>query len=102
MGLTVILQNEFGAPLLRVFDPKNLLHRMLPSNEDSSFPMLRFVDWYGDTVFNRLQLPELLEEVGRLSSRAGTHEEKALVNEILDLTAQAQRAPHLYVKFEGD
>lgn len=102
MGLSVILQDERCKVILRVCDPGNLLHRVLPLPEDASFPLLRYVDWYGDAVFNRLQVPELLIELDRLVNRAGSEGERGILHQVRDLAARCEREPHLYLKFEGD
>ena len=43
---------------------------LLPSYDNLSFPLLRFVDPYGDTVFNGLQCRALLEEFTCLAEGA--------------------------------
>ena len=61
MGFCVRLESEDGEPLEEIEDPKNILHQLLPS-EDASYNFLRFIDWYGETVFNRLQIPSFISE----------------------------------------
>lgn len=55
MGLSIVLETESGEELERVDDPSNILHRLLPRSDNGSYLLLRFIDWYGDTVFNQLQ-----------------------------------------------
>ncbi len=102
MGLTVALQNEDGNPIDMVFDPKNHLHRLLPSHDDESYQCLRFIDWYGETVFNRLQIPTLLAEWERIAVKAKSNEERELMRRIEKLARDTQLEPHLYLKFIGD
>lgn len=63
MGLGICVEDEIGNMIGdEVGDPRNILHRLLPDHDDSSFICLRFIDWYGDTLFNTLQLPLVRSE----------------------------------------
>jgi len=63
---------------------------------------LRFVDPYGDAVFNRYQLPILIEEL-----RAALRDERDRITRehlerLIALAVQATGEIHTYVKFIGD
>lgn len=102
MGLHIALETERGQTIEAISDPTNLLHRLLPSLDDSSYQCLRLIDWYGDTVFNRLQMETFLAEWERLSRTARTIEEKELAVHIANLARRCLNEPHLYLKFYGD
>lgn len=103
MGLVVQLQTENGVREGEmVLDPHNLLHRLLPGIDETSFQCLRFIDWYGDTYFNRPQMGQFIEELDRVRATASTPEEKVVLDQIRDLEQQCQNGVHLYVKFIGD
>ncbi|MGH9904586.1 MAG: hypothetical protein ACRD8U_03255 [Pyrinomonadaceae bacterium] len=102
MGFSIVLQNERGQPLERVDDPKNLLHKLLPLPDDNSSELLRYIDWYGDTIFNYLQIPALVGELKRLEAKVRPAEDKALLRDIILLASKCEDTPHLYVKFYGD
>lgn len=62
---------------------------------------VRFIDPYGETVFNQLQLPVLIEEleaIHRRSSDASFREHLGAVLKFLS----ASRDLHTYVRFSGD
>jgi hypothetical protein len=59
--LTAVLEDEAGEPLERVEDATNILHRLLPGPDDQRYVYLGTIDWYGDTVFDRLQAPRFLQ-----------------------------------------
>jgi hypothetical protein len=101
MGFCVILESEDGEPLEQVEDPKNILHQLLPS-EDASYQYLRYIDWYGDTVFNRLQIQPFLSEWDRLTESARTSDENALLARVRELALRCSQEPHLYLRFCGD
>jgi len=102
MSIDVIRQDENYQEIELVEDVNNRLPRLLPSFQDQSFPLLRFVDWYGNTIFNRMQVEELLGEWSRLYERAQSDEDKHLLREIEALAKRCLDEPHLYLKFEGD
>ena len=102
MPLSVALETERGEQLASVEDRANALHRLLPSGDDSSYHHLRFIDWYGDTVFNQLQMEPFLDEWARLKEVAETTEETALVEQVAALALRCEDEPHLYLKFYGD
>ncbi len=102
MGLGIVLQDERGKRIDGVEDPTNILHRLLPSPDDMSSRCLRYVDWYGDTVFNRRQIGDVLEELQLLSKKAHADDEKELLGRIINLARRCQGEAHLYVKFCGD
>jgi hypothetical protein len=101
MGFEVNLQGERGDVLASVGDPKNLLHRLF-ERSIADVPHLEEIDWYGDTVFNHMQMPRFLSEWEALAKHCESAEETELVNEIKALAERCQGAVHLYIKFIGD
>lgn len=102
VGFDMRLENEKGDRIDEVGDPRNLLGRLLPSPKDESFACLRFVDPYGDTVFNRIQIETFIRELERIRIKATTKEEQALLDRLRALAERCQSEPHLYLKFYGD
>jgi hypothetical protein len=99
VGLSVFLETEQGKTLGVVADEQNTLHRLLRTHDKS--PILGVVDWYGDTIFNHLQMQQFLDEWGKLEQDARL-EDRALLSKIRDLAVQCQNGVHLYLKFVGD
>lgn len=102
MGLTIALEDERGTRIDGVDDPTNSLHRLLPSADDLNSPALRYVDWYGDTVFNRRQMDDVLNECRLLLKKAQDGSERELIDRIIALAEKCRDEPHLYLKFYGD
>lgn len=102
MGFDVVLEDECGRRVDSVGDPTNILHLLLPSQEDESFHYLNHVDWYGDTVFNRQQMPTVLQELARIAEKARCEEEDKLIRRLIQLARSCESTPHLYLKFYGD
>jgi hypothetical protein len=102
VGLGIELQDEFGGTVDSLADPKNLLTRLLPPVLDDSYPMLGSIDRYGDTVFNNLQMKRFLLEWADVVMKAGTSEERDVVQKIGELANRCQQEVHRYLKFIGD
>jgi hypothetical protein len=102
VGLAIVLESEDGKALATVEDLKNRLHHLLPKHDDDHFQMIRFIDWYGDTVFNRLQAATFLKEWETLRGNGNSKEDEDLVSAIRELAVRLQTEPHLYLKFYGD
>ena len=77
------------------------LNRFLPFG-DHSFPLLQYVDPYGNVVFNPLQMPQLLVEVELLLNRATDQELRLLLEKLRELAILCRDSNHLYLRFVGD
>jgi len=102
VGLTIRLTTESGKQLGEVLDPQNLLHHLLPASDDRSFPLLRFVDRYGDTVFNYLQAEALVDELTRLHESQQGIQGHTLLVDLRHLASECSREAHRYLRFVGD
>ena len=102
MGLAIKWEDEWGKCLDKTFDPTNILHKLLPHYKDQSYHCLRYVDLYGNTVFNCLQMEALLEELERIKTIAETDVELSLIEKIACLARFCMEEPHTYIKFYGD
>lgn len=102
MGIDLQWISERGDVRERVMDEQNLVAEILAASNDKESVCLRFIDLYGDTIFNQLQIPIFLKEVravavGSLSREAIQHREK-----IIALATKAEGRVHTYLKFYGD
>jgi hypothetical protein len=79
-----------------------LASSIFPNVDDRRSGFLRFVDPYGDTLFNRLQIPLVLSELQLLKKSLENQEQQALVQQIESLCTICLDEPHRYLKFIGD
>lgn len=100
MAMSIMLQDERNNTLGRVDDAANLFVHLLPDGDDRSL-MLRFIDPYGDTVFNGRQASVVVAELSWLAQGA-SGEELGIVDKVRELAVRCAREPHLYLRFEGD
>ena len=68
----------------------------------SATACLRFIDPYGDTIFNQLQLPVLIDEVQAFMEAAPDPEARSALHSLIEFLDRARDQPHIYVRFFGD
>jgi len=102
VGIDIQWEDERGELLDRISDDGDLVGQILAAARTEDSACLRFVDRYGDTVFNQPQIPVLVAELeavpdDNLNSDARTHRQK-----IVGLATRARSKVHTYLKFYGD
>jgi len=100
--MTFRLQGEDGVKIDEVHDPQGLIVSYSPLLSDQSFQCLRFIDPYGNTYFNELQIEAFLAEWDRIFDKVQEDEAKRLSLEIRSLAQRCKQEPHLYLRFLGD
>jgi hypothetical protein len=102
MGICIALRTETGNDLEFIPDDRNVLHSFLPQPCTDSDSMLGSIDWYGNTIFNRVQMKRFLEEWDHLAERSGTPEQRDLLASVRKLALRCQDELHSYLWFIGD
>jgi len=102
MGFAIRLEDEKGKAEQELFDLENVLSRLLPSWEDREFHCLRYIDPWGNTVFNHLQMDEFIEELKRIRGDATTEVELAFLDAIESMAVRCKESGELYLYFRGD
>ena len=103
MGIDLQMVNERGEVLERIYDPQQTVMKILSAAPDFDASIcLRFIDPYGDTIFNRAQIAVLHQELlsvpdSSLEATAREHKQ-----EMLELAKKAEGKVHTYLKFYGD
>lgn len=101
MGINVEWRRESGEELARVDDPGMVLSHLGEALDTSGTTCLRFIDPYGDTIFNQAQLPILVEELEWAASSVRDPQLRSYLLVVRDLAARA-RDVHTYLWFVGD
>jgi hypothetical protein len=102
MGIDLRWENERGEQLAELLDTSALVERFLPHFEAQDFPCLRFVDPYGDTVFNQFQITQVISELEKVSGQKHEPEVERHLRAVLDFVRQATGKVHTYIRFYGD
>jgi hypothetical protein len=105
VALTIALEDESGDRHAVVFDEQDLLINLIrkAARKDAAhLRLLDYVDPYGDTVFNQLQMPQISRELDDLLSSTESPEARELLSSIQTLVREAQEGVHLYLRLIGD
>ena len=102
MGIDLGWENETGGLLGGVDDMHNLTSYLIAHANKEDSRCLRFIDPYGDTVFNQLQIPVLEDEIRPLAANQLSPEAEIHRKEILACIDLARDKVHTYLKFRGD
>lgn len=103
MGIDVAWVNERHEAKQEVFDPRQCLSALANSAWPRSDTVcLRFIDAYGDTVFNQAQIPVLLDELRNAERQQTDAEIKSHLGKVSRLVERAVGETHTYIKFIGD
>jgi hypothetical protein len=101
--MEVVLQNERGSEVSEtVHDPEGVIVDCLPDEKDSSYSCVRFIDPYGDTIFNRIQAAAMLDEWDRLKPSFADRNADKLWADIRKLIVRCSEEVHTYVRFVGN
>jgi hypothetical protein len=101
LAIEIALQNERGEILKIVHDSSNLMPKLLERSLADQ-PFLAQIDWYGNTTFNRMQVPYFLSAWQTVAQRTQNREEVKIVDEVKALAEECHNGVHLYLKFIGD
>ena len=102
MGVDVYLESESGEQLEELADPSGLVALLLPDWQDKTSAFLRFIDLYGGTVFNCLQMDTFVSELEAAVEKASEKKVIAHGRAILKLARKCKDEVHTYLKFYGD
>lgn len=109
MAIAVVVRDELGRTVARLEDATPYLpmpqaavtERLLPLGRHEAYPMLGYVDPYGDTCFNRAQARALLAELRAWDEEMQTEASRALLAGMTVLAEAHMSRPHRYLWFIG-
>ena len=102
MPFRICLQDETGETIESVTDVHGILDGLMPFDERDTFPTIGYIDPYGDTTFNRIQMEPFLAEWRSLHARCADSAVAEMLKKVEHLATQCLNEPHWYLKFEGD
>jgi hypothetical protein len=103
MGIDLQWISERGEILESIPDPRKMVAKIVAAATGVKASMcLRFIDPYGDTIFNRAQMAVLREELLTVSEESLDADAREHWKMIVELTKKAESEVHTYLKFYGD
>ena len=98
MGIDLRWENENGKELGAIHDPKMVMSKPVLSRDLRNTTCLRFIDPYGDTVFNQFQIPILISEIQVM---LGSETDSSMLDHlqcVLDMANKSKGETHTYPK----
>jgi hypothetical protein len=103
MAIDMRWEDENGEERAVVLSPPHSqFASLIPKSTVPDYPCLRYIDPYGDTTFNQLQMPQLLADLQRMLPSCTTSETRQHVEAMIDLVRKATGEVHTYIRFYGD
>ena len=104
MTLEIVLEDEFGEREDGFVDAGYLIAAIEPSmseNEDRR-RLLDYIDPWGNTMFNRLQLDRLSAELEELEKIKPSEKLTEVIAQLQNLIVKCKATSHHYIKITGD
>ena len=102
MPITVVAESEGGQELADpVRDKDDVIRELACAPEASGIIFLKYIDPYGDTTFNRLHLPVVIQELDQINHLARDEGDRKLIAEVRRLAVFCRERPHRYLKCYG-
>ncbi|MGB0719274.1 MAG: hypothetical protein ACPGRX_02310 [Bdellovibrionales bacterium] len=103
MPWSIVIEDSEGKEELALdmaFKFETLLDALEDRNDKflDQFRLLRYLDPYGSTKFNTIQMDDLMADLKLLQ----THEEEPQIEKIIELCRKYQVEPHTFMTFVGD
>jgi hypothetical protein len=78
------------------------LEAEFPQINNPSYPVLRYLDEYGDTCFNSLQVAQILKELDLLRCEVGDDNAMTSLESLAVIARMVLEVPHRQLVFIGD
>ena len=101
MGVNLYIEDENGAQLAEVLDPRGFVGRIVSLVGNQATICLRFIDPYGNTVFNQLQIPTLIRELETAREQVTDELVAKLAQEFLEKARKARWSPAVIQEIES-
>ncbi|WP_149205438.1 hypothetical protein [Actinotalea subterranea] len=110
MPISVVVKDEQGRTLARLEDvyaslpvqPAVITADVLPLGRRETYPLLSYIDPYGDTCFNVAQARAAVTELRDWDQEVQSEASRALLAGLAVLCAAHMSRPHRYLWFVGD
>jgi len=101
MGIDVRLENAVGDEIATLLDYEDSLEKISLQCETRRSATLRFIDAYGNTVLNRLQVPYLIRELEHAREKMADPVAVQFAEDLLVLARRCRDEVGTYLKFYG-
>lgn len=99
-SMNIYLEGERGDRMQQQSDPGNLLLRCV-AEADQPLRLLQYVDPHGITVFNYLQMDDLIADLDDLAWHTQDRDRLAVLSGARMFTNEVKAQRHRYIRFVG-
>jgi hypothetical protein len=102
MGIDLKWETENGRLIDEIPDPQMCISHLVLKTDVTGTTCLRFIDPYGDTTFNQLQIPILIDELQSILRTVQDNQIRDHLRRVIELAEKSRGEIHTYLKFYGD
>ena len=102
MGVDVTLEDENGRVLESLTDDGDYVAKLMEHATIHGTHCLAYIDEFGDTTFNRLQVPRLAQELDDIAKDDLDVPTRQFLEQLRSLAETCIEQVHTYLKFNGD
>lgn len=103
MPISVVLQDESGNRISEyITESMGVIFHSLPDLDDCTYSCVRFIDPYGNTIFNPIQAKVMIDEWDRLKESFLEKDAQKLWDDVRSLIVRCANELHVYLWFIGD
>ncbi len=102
MGIDVTLEDENGRVLESLADEGDYVAKLIEFAPSHGPRCLAYIDEFGDTTFNRLQVPRLAQELDDIPKDELDVPTRQFLEQLSSLAEMCILQVHTYLKFSGD
>ena len=102
MGIDLKWETENGRLIDVIPDPQMCISHLVLKTDVTGTTCLRFIDPYGDTTFNQLQIPILIDELQSILRTVQDNQIRDHLRRVIELAEKSRGEIHTYLKFYGD
>lgn len=102
MGIDLHIEDEHGKSIYCISDDQQIFAHVINQTKMSEYSLLKYIDPYGDTTFNNMQLNDLLYDLSSLHTTISDIATRKYVNKLISLLENYTNTNHVYFKFYGD
>jgi hypothetical protein len=94
MGVDLRWESENGRPIEEILDPQMCISHLVLKTDLTRTTCLRFIDPYGDTMFNQLQIPILIDELQSILKKVQDNQIRDHLRRVIELAEKSRGEIH--------
>lgn len=102
MSILVHLRDRSGNVIGQAGEWEGAVPAYFPDFEHETFLTIRYIDPYGNTIFNHLQMAPVIAELHVLREHAKNETQRRMMDGVIGLAEECAKLPQSQLVFIGD